>query len=75
MAYYTHKEERKVDSMLLMLAWGFMMTAVFTTALLIDDLRKEEKYNKIYGNSAKGEYHESQGTDCKHSGKVLRRCC
>lgn len=61
--------------MLLILAWGFMMTAVFTTVLLIDDLRKEEKYNKIYGNSTKGEYHESKGTDCKHSGKVLRRCC
>lgn len=61
--------------MLLTLAWGFMAAAVFTAVMLIDDLRKEKKYNKIYRNSTKGEYHESQGTDYKYGGKVLRRCC
>lgn len=43
--------------MLLILAWCFMAAAVYTTALLIDDLRKEENCNKMYRKRTGGEYH------------------
>lgn len=65
---------------MLIIAWVFMGIAIFASALLLGDLRREMRYNYMNGNDefelifTEGDHHGLQETDHRQSRVILPRC-
>lgn len=65
---------------MLIIAWVFMGIAIFTSVLLLGDLKREMRYNYMNGNKefsliiTEGDHYGLQEADHRQSRVILPRC-
>lgn len=65
---------------MLIIAWVFMGIAIFSSAILLGDLRREMRYNYMNGNDefelifTEGDHHGLQEADHRKNRVILPRC-
>ena len=65
---------------MLIIAWVFMGIAIFASALLLGDLKREMRYNYMNGNEGfsliitEGDHYGLQEADHRQSRVILPRC-
>lgn len=65
---------------MLIIAWVFMDIAIFASALLLGDLKREMRYNYMNGNEkfsliiTEGDHYGLQEADHRQSRVILPRC-
>ena len=65
---------------MLIIAWVFMGIAIFASALLLGDLKREMRYNYMNGNEefvliiSEGDHNGLQEADHRQSRVILPRC-